>query len=31
MVSEDLIAPDDFSIDDASDLELKTVIGNESL
>jgi hypothetical protein len=30
MISEDLINPDDFSIDDASDLELKTVIGNEN-
>jgi hypothetical protein len=31
MISEDLIgSQDDFSIDDASDLELKTVIGNEN-
>ena len=31
MISEDLFAgPEDFSIDDASDLELKTVIGNDS-
>lgn len=30
MISEDLIAgSDDFSIDDASDLELKTVMGND--
>lgn len=29
MVSEDLIGTDDFSIDDASDLELKTVMGND--
>ena len=31
MISDDLFAgPEDFSIDDASDLELKTVIGNDS-
>jgi hypothetical protein len=30
LISEDLIGgSDDFSIDDASDLELKTVMGNE--
>tara|TARA_B110000285_G_C14907962_1_gene506480 strand:- start:505 stop:636 length:132 start_codon:yes stop_codon:yes gene_type:complete len=28
MIEQDLIS--DFSIDDASDLELKTVIGNEN-
>ena len=29
MISYDLINPDDMGIDEASDLELKTVIGSE--